>query len=92
MCKREDRIFRYNCVSPDSLKELNFIVDNMIEITYDTFLKNVNLESFQELSKNFGYRRDFHIKNDQTVTYHKCKLKNKVAYICCWSAIEHVFY
>lgn len=89
-----DREYQYNCVNPMDLDELLYICDNMSQITYRTFLNNVNKSSLKCLSEELGYGDGLELKEDWHVSYHKCKLKdkNKTAYILCHSCIEHVFY
>ena len=84
-------IYAYNCTAPLDDEELFYIIDNYEEITYNTFLKHVNSESFEELCHSLGYNKDFHIKNDWHVTYHKAIYNNEVIYFLCHSAIEYVF-
>ncbi len=83
--------YRYNCVNPDDEKELFYIIDNNEEITYKTFLKHVNNESFKILCLKLGYNKNFHIKNDWHVSYHKAKYEGEIIYFLCHSAIEYVF-
>lgn len=87
-----NRHYQYNCTCPIDLEELNYIVDNNTDITYNTFLKNVNTEDFQSLKTNLGYTKNFSIKNDWHVTYHKTTYKGKRIYFMCHSRIEYVFY
>lgn len=83
--------YQYNCVNPSDVEELFHIVDNNIDTTYDTFLKYVNNEDFKELCNDLGYSKDFHIKNDWHVSYHKAKYKGNIIYFMRHSAIEYVF-
>lgn len=81
--------YRYCCVSPTSLKELQFIIDNSIEIKYNTFIKHVDTDKIKEFNTHFS----IHIDKDCNVTFHKSKLKNgEPAYYFKHSAIEHIFY
>lgn len=83
--------YAYNCVSPLDRDELFHIVDNYIDIKYETFRKHVDKEDFQELQKQLGYDKWLHIKNDWSVSFHRSKYKGKTIYFLCHSAIEYVF-
>ena len=83
--------YSYNCTAPADLEELNYIIDNNEEITYNTFRKHINNESFYSLHESLGYSKDFHIKNDWHVTYYKAKYKGITVYMLCHSCIEYVF-
>lgn len=83
--------YQYNCVNPLDTEELFYIVDNNIDITYNTFLKHINSQDFKELCNDLGYNEDFHIKNDWHVSYHRAKYEGKTIYFLCHSAIEYVF-
>jgi hypothetical protein len=43
--------FRYDCVNPKNLDELNYITDNMTNITYGTFRKYVDNKDFKKLKE-----------------------------------------
>ncbi len=96
----ESRVFRYSCVKPRSLKELEFIIDNSKEIKYKDFLRNVDNGEFEDLVVSMGYKNLsgsgdgwLHIKDDWAVSFHESKLPNgKKAFYMCHSAIEYVFY
>jgi len=69
------------------------MIDNAINITRKTFLKNTNKEDRIQLEKDLGYNRDFTINRDWHVSYHKTKTINgKVVYFLQHSAIEYFFY
>ena len=40
--------YQYNCISPKSLKELEYIIENSKEITYQTFRKNIEKDFIQD--------------------------------------------
>jgi hypothetical protein len=83
--------YQYNCVNPLDTEELFHIIDNNIDITYNTFLKHVNKEDFAALCEELGYSKDFHIKNDWHVSYHRAKYEGETIYFMCHSAIEYIF-
>lgn len=85
--------YRYSCVAPSSRKELDFIIENSRDITRATFVKNVGTESYKELEIDLGYSKDFKLKNDQYVSYHKSKTpKGRTVYYCTHSSIEYIYY
>jgi hypothetical protein len=87
--------FRYDCVNPKNLDELNYITDNMTNITYRTFRKYVDNKDFKKLKEQLGYKKDSEIKftNDWSITYHKStNLKGDKVYLFCHSGIEYIFY
>ena len=85
--------YRYNCTSPISLNELEYIIDNNKKITLNKFVKLVNKTDFKNLVAALGYSKDFKINEDWHVTYHCGKFKNgeQFAYLQ-HSGIEYVFY
>lgn len=92
-------IYQYCCVSPKSITELNYIIDNSREITYETLRKRVDPESFKEVKEMLGYNRQLQrdcgitLKSDWGVSFYKSKmLKGKPVYYICHSAIEYIFY
>ena len=87
------RKYQYNCVSPYCEDELNFIIDNMEDITLGTLKKNVDKDDLKALISELGYNKDFKIENDWSVSYHKSEKEDGTkVYILCHSAIEHIFY
>lgn len=85
--------FQYDCVSPNSLEELEFIIDNGEEITLQEFKNNVDSEDFHQLVENLGYSEDFPINEDWHVKYNRSiKEDGETVYYMVHSAIEYVFY
>lgn len=83
--------YAYNCVNPDDLEELNFIIDNGEEITREEFIKRVSIRDLNSLEKSLGYSDDFKMENDLYVSYWKVIYKDEWIYYFCHSAIEYVF-
>jgi hypothetical protein len=84
--------FEYNCVNPNSDDELEFILDNMKQISADEFLKNVTLEEVNNaLMYGINYESKKRLKSDYSVSFYKIKKKGIDAYIFVNSAIEYVF-
>ena len=90
------RKFRYTCVSAKNKAVLNFIIDNAVEITHDTFEKNVSKIEYPLLQRELGYTkhsRPRRLKDDYAVSFFKSKLPNKTpVYFFKHSGIEYIFY
>lgn len=89
--------YRYNCVTPNSVSELEFILQNGKKISYNTFIKAVNKNEFNIICKYLGYSNDskegLHIKDDWAVSFYKSKLPSgQPVYYFVHSAIEYIFY
>jgi hypothetical protein len=68
------------------------MVDNQIEVTRKTFLKNVDKNAYKMIEKSLGYPSGkLTMKKDWAVRYYKGKLHGKTAYWINHSAIEYVF-
>lgn len=89
--------FRYDCVNPNSLEELEYIVDNSEEITYKEFIDAIGEENYETLL-SFPYFKVYRegyleLEKDWSVSFFKSELEYKSdAYFVCHSAIEYVFY
>lgn len=83
--------YAYNCVNPDDLKELNFVIDNGEEITREEFIEKVSKKDLKSLEKDLGYDNNFKMENDWHISYGKVKYKGKQIYYFCHSDIEYVF-
>ncbi len=63
--------FAYNCVSPDSLEELDAIINDMYnkntEVSVDDFLKNVDFGKIKEV---LPYKTEESLKNDYHIKYY----------------------
>lgn len=82
----------YNCVNPEDLDELHYIIDNGEEISREDFLKAADNDDLEEIEKSLGYNStDFKMENDYHVNYFKAEYKGERIYYFCWSAIEYVF-
>lgn len=63
--------YKYNCVYPQDLDELNFILDNMKEIKPSTFLSKVSLKSINNaLMYNIYYKNRKELENDWSVRFY----------------------
>jgi hypothetical protein len=90
----EKYTYKYNCVSPVNKRDLEVIIDNLQNITYDTFIKYVSLDHLLEIFTSYykDKRKGLTFKHDWSITYHKSKdINNKVVYILCHSGIEYIF-
>jgi hypothetical protein len=87
--------FRYSCVDTygKSLRELEYIIDHMRDITYQTWRKAVGSRDADQYASQMGYGDWLHIKNDWAVTFFKSRLPDKrPVYGVVHSAIEYVWY
>ena len=77
---------------PDGLISM---IDNNIEITRETFLRNVYRDEIDELSTRLGYalhpKWGMMMKDDYHVTYHRSQFRGKRVYYFRHSAIEYIF-
>ena len=88
--------FYNNCVGWDRSDVycyggLIHLIDNMKDITRETFMSNVNSEDRKLIEKELGYSKDFKISKDWHVTYHSSRHHGERVYIMRHSAIEYVF-
>ena len=88
----EQYYFDYNCVSPRDYDELEYIIDNMKEISADLFLRNVSLD---EINSSLMYRIRYNskekVKSDWGLSFYRLKKGNIDAFILINSGIEYVF-
>jgi hypothetical protein len=87
--------YRYSCVSPRSINELDYIVDNSRTITHDTFRKNVGKDNYWEIASALGYdgAGGLSLSSDWSVSFHKSRLPDgRPVYYVAHSAIEYIFY
>lgn len=90
--------FDYCCISPRSQKELDYIIDNMVEVSKEEFFKNVDVnDAIDGVASGVGvdYRQykdpvGF-IKRDWANRYYKIDKKGIDAYILVNSGVEHIF-
>lgn len=83
----------YTCVncSNSQLEELEYIVENMEEISFDAFRENIDSFELNILLEELGYSANFLIQKDWAVRYYKCLIKGESRFILQHSAIEYVF-
>jgi hypothetical protein len=84
--------FRYDCVY-GPVKELTYIDDHEISITWRTFRKYIDMEWLTEWMEYMGYNKHLRLWNDRSVSYGRSKLPDgRWVYIMYWSGIHLVFY
>lgn len=93
-----DYQFAYTCVSPRDLGELEWIIDNMEEIRWNEFKRNVGKRELEASGLLEPYKdSNLSIDKDYAVSFYKAegcyeeKLEYIDAYIVVHSAVEHVF-
>lgn len=82
--------YQYSCVDCGSkLNELEYIIDHERQVSYATFIKNVDKEFVKDFNRSAGVP----ISKDWAVSFHKSKLPNgKTVWYFAHSSIEYVFY
>lgn len=92
----------YNCVAPSDSSELEYIIDNMREVTVNTVLrklsvKDLNLTALQLINDALMYNLRFksvkQLKKDWAMRYYvlKCSKRNLDVVVVKNSGIEYVF-
>lgn len=85
--------YQYDCVNPEDLEELEYIIDNSEEVTIKEFKGKVHKEDFEMIQAELGYNDEMCIEKDPYVRYHKSTTpEGKKVYYLDHSAIEYVFY
>jgi hypothetical protein len=87
--------YQYNCVCPESLEELEVIIDDMLDnITYDEFSKSV---PFEDINTALGgcYQSEEQLRKDWHVRFYIGSVKFEddiIDYaVVVWSATEFVW-
>jgi len=84
--------YSYNCTSPESLKELDFILDNSKEISADYFLRHVSLKQInQALMYGINYPTVKKLKSDYSVSFYEINKRGINAVIFVNSSIDYIF-
>ena len=85
--------YAYNCITPESAEELDFIQQNFETIDVDTFKRAVGKTAFKEAVNSLNtYSDNFPIEEDWGVEYRMSKTgHNEVIYYLVQSSFEHVF-
>jgi len=87
--------FKYNCISPESLDELEVIIDNLLDdITYDEFAKVVPFEDSNDALGGV-YQNEEQMRKDWAIRFYVNSVEfedETINYaVIVWSAIEFVF-
>lgn len=86
-------IYQYNCVSPSSLEELEYVIENNESITVEEFKAIIGIENFAELEAMLGYNDELKLEDDWHVTYHSGKLPDNTPFAFVQhSCIEYIYY
>lgn len=75
------------------------MIDNEVDVSWETFKKHVDLDQVRDLFPNYywrGYNKksdvgDLTLWNDWAVTFHRSKLYGETVYFIRHSAIEYIF-
>lgn len=83
------KIYQYNCVNPRSRIELQYILDNSIDIDYKIFLESVEKEFIKEFEDNVGIP----LSEEQCASFYKSITpEREEVYYFKHSGIEYIFY
>lgn len=87
--------FKYNCINPPCLDELEVIIDDLLDnITYEEFSKKI---PFKDINNALGgvYENEEQISKDWAIRFYIGAVEfedEMINYACIvWSAIEHVW-
>jgi hypothetical protein len=87
--------YSYCCINPKSNKELDFIIDNMKEITSEQFCTVINFkDAIQAVKQGVGISYDWNpqmIKTDRSNKFFKINKNGIDAYILVNSGVDHIF-
>ena len=80
-----------NCVN-STASAINNMVDDSIDITYETLIKHIPLEELRSLFSCYSWNgKGLQLKNDYAVRFCRSRYKGERCYYICHSAIEYVF-
>ena len=80
-----------SCVE-STAEDITPMVDDAIDITWDTFRKHVPQSFLHYLFPFYAWKgKGLHIKDDYAVSFHRSKFKGERCYYVRHSAIEYVF-
>lgn len=82
--------FITDCVSANGC-HITDMVDLARQITYRTFKKYLDTDSFKDICEQLGYDRHLTLKRDYAVLFYKSQYRGRPCVYLCWSAIEYVF-
>jgi hypothetical protein len=76
-----------------TLAELEYLYENDVEITYESFARHVDVRAVAEY---LGYVwgkgiKGLRLSDDYAVHFYKSKFRGKVCYHLDWSCIDHIF-
>ena len=80
------------CLEAKAL-DLAPMIDNCIDITYRTFMENINTKQLRQIIPHYATdkRNGLTIKDDWAVSYHRSHYRGKLCSFICWSSIEYIF-
>lgn len=96
ICTCEVVMFKYNyltnCVCAKA-EDLDPMIDDALEITYNTFMKHIDAKEIKELFPSYDHdaRIGLTLKNDWHVRYYRSEYKRIKCYYIVHSAIEYIF-
>lgn len=86
--------YAINCVL-SSAKPINEMVNSALEITYNTFMRNVCYDDVKSLFSSYAWGSEkgngLRLKDDWAVSYYRSKFRGMRCYYIDHSSIEYVF-
>ena len=83
------------CCINSTAKDINKMVDNAVDITYETLNKHVASGELMQIFSAYdwgpGNKGGLRLKDDWAVSYHKSMYKGQPCYYVRHSAIEYIF-
>ena len=94
MYRISQHIYNYcaSCISA-SANDIDDMVDNATQISYNTFIKYVSIEDLKSMFTVYawGNKKGLKLKDDYAVSYYKSKYKGQPCLYIRHSSIEYVF-
>lgn len=94
--------YLFDCVGSNDGQGIFDMVQDARQITWETFLRHVNIEEVRELFPDYSYRGEYlgpdgmptcpmHLKDDPYVSFWKSSFRKTPCYYVSHSGIEHIF-
>ena len=85
-------VYYRSCIEFEKdVDDLHEMIENNLEITYNTFIKYVPFKELFKMFPQYLLRGGLHIKDDYAVSFHRSKIKNVKCYYVRHSMIEYIW-